>query len=921
MERVAAVSSALLRDELDRSNLYNRSTMLTPREGKMMQLGLRRSILRFAPLFILGVVLLPIQAQQTQLSASDVLRHASHLADLYNWTDAATEFGQAEKMFLAADDQRNALYAKLGGIRSSIEQRNLPVTSAELAAELETNPLLQTDKPLRMFCLIVKGDIDGEIDSGAMRQDWEQVQVLARDLGDTKWQYRALAQLGLAAFYDGDLATARKNVASALAAATASGDVGAQIRYVTALGIGLVASNMYEQALPYFENALKIAGATPDAGYPFLTNQSRLQALIGLGQLEAAQRLADDLLLQAQQKHRAHQQAIVLDLAARIAIARNDYETALSALKQSIALSEAGGFPRELADGQSLLANIYREHGDLEKAEQFAALSVASTQASGRTWSVPQRLQRVAELQISRGKYAEAEAVYDRADAFIDALIGNFSSVLEKTALIRASSEIYSQHFSLVAERFNDPAKAYSIVEQVRGRITTDLLMAGSVTSDEAKKIERAISQLRLKLMDAHSTAEVRRIRDQIFTVEQSRWITPGISILKAQSHNTIGIDSVQHTLSASAVILEYVVADPRSYCLVISRTGSRIVPLASKQRIEPIVAAYLKAVKAKQAAHAEARQLFDVLLRPISEAAQKDTLIVIRDGQLHLVPFDGFIDAAGRYIAEAHTVIYAPSATSFYLLTTQKRSPRRFPHTLLAVGGIPYNPGELKQASLTRGYEAKDLSDLPASKDEALAAEAAVHDRSNTILIGSSATESAFKRADLEQYRIIHLAVHGFANTTDSNRSALVLLSDPSVGEDGFLQASEIVQLRLNADLVILSACDTAVGPVEGEEGIATLSRAFLLAGARTVVSTLWSIDDTFSLFLMKQFYKHFAAHEPAAYALTAAKRDMLRKFGHEAVPYYWAGFTFEGVADRAVSSYDEKQRANYAPHSKEAH
>ena len=90
-----------------------------------------------------------------------------------------------------------------------------------------------------------------------------------------------------------------------------------------------------------------------------------------------------------------------------------------------------------------------------------------------------------------------------------------------------------------------------------------------------------------------------------------------------------------------------------------------------------------------------------------------------------------------------------------------------------------------------------------------------------------------------------------------------LVLLSDPPAGEDGFLQASEIVQLRLNSDLVILSACDTAVGPLEGEEGIAALSRAFLLAGARSVVSTLWSIDDTFSLFLMKQFYKHLAAHE----------------------------------------------------------
>ena len=127
------------------------------------------------------------------------------------------------------------------------------------------------------------------------------------------------------------------------------------------------------------------------------------------------------------------------------------------------------------------------------------------------------------------------------------------------------------------------------------------------------------------------------------------------------------------------------------------------------------------------------------------------------------------------------------------------------------------------------------------------------------------------------------------------------MLLSDRSAGEDGFLQASEIVQLRFDADLVVLSACDTAVGPLQGQEGIANLSRAFLLAGARTVVSTLWQIDDSSSLFLMKHFYAHLSANRSAASALTAAKRDMLRTFGRKALPYQWAGFTIEGAAGRA--------------------
>jgi CHAT domain-containing protein len=301
-----------------------------------------------------------------------------------------------------------------------------------------------------------------------------------------------------------------------------------------------------------------------------------------------------------------------------------------------------------------------------------------------------------------------------------------------------------------------------------------------------------------------------------------------------------------------------------------------------------------------------EARALYDALLAPAPTAMRKGQLVVVRDGPLHLVPFDGFIDDGGRYVAETHTVIYEPSATSFYLLTSQRHSPTSAARALLAVGGVPYSPTELKHANVTRGYDPELLSDLPASKDEVIAADAALPGAGNLLLIGSRATESAFKSAANSQYRIIHLAVHGYASTTERNHSALVLLSDPAAGEDGSLQASEIVQLRLNSDLVILSACDTAVGPIEGEEGIAALSSAFLLAGARSVVSTLWSIDDTFSLFLMKQLYKHLAARETVAAALTAAKRDMLRTYGSAAVPYYWAGFTLEGAANLPVAHHD---------------
>src|SRR5260370_35157982 len=102
-----------------------------------------------------------------------------------------------------------------------------------------------------MFCFIVKGDIDTETNTGAMRQDWEQLQTLAQDLGDMKWQYRALAQLGIAAFYDADFETARKTGGTSLAAAVKAGYAGAEISFLATLANGLLQAKMYDQVLPH----------------------------------------------------------------------------------------------------------------------------------------------------------------------------------------------------------------------------------------------------------------------------------------------------------------------------------------------------------------------------------------------------------------------------------------------------------------------------------------------------------------------------------------------------------------------------------------------------------------------------------------------------------------------------------------------
>lgn len=609
-------------------------------------------------------------AAPTSHEAEALLQRALHFADLYNWPASRPLFVKAQELFDAVGDKRNALYARLGSIRAGADPAPITELSYRLAQELASNPILQSDKELRMFCLIVKGDFDGEIDVPAMRRDWTEVAALAKELGNTKWQYRAQGQLGFADFHDGDLAAAQRGVGAALIAAFNTGDVGAQIFYLSATANGLLNQQMNDQAIVYAKQAIGIAEANPDAGYPVLAQHARLLALVQAGRVEGARTELDSLLVRAKAQNDRYQIADLYSTASLLSRTQKDIPGAIADLNEALKYSDTG-YGSAFSHIQSDLSELYRESGNLPKAEQLARTAVDSAQAAGYVPLIPTALHTLAEVLISEKKYAEADRTYDRAAIVQDGMIGNADTTLGKTALVKAASDLYAKHFALIAEHIPDTGKAFAIIEQVRGRVMTDLLTAGANTSPESLQAEKKIARLRLKLMATRSDRQIRELRDEIFLAEQSR---SEISILKSNAHRTIALKQLQSSLSPSEALLEYVVDDPASYCLVVSRQHSRIVKLPGKQVISPLVNAYLSEVKAKHSAHDEARHLYDALLGSIPEAQNKEQLIIVRDGQLHLVPFDALLDRNNIYVVESQTVVYSPSASSFFLLRTAPR-------------------------------------------------------------------------------------------------------------------------------------------------------------------------------------------------------------------------------------------------------
>jgi CHAT domain-containing protein len=243
------------------------------------------------------------------------------------------------------------------------------------------------------------------------------------------------------------------------------------------------------------------------------------------------------------------------------------------------------------------------------------------------------------------------------------------------------------------------------------------------------------------------------------------------------------------------------------------------------------------------------------------------------------------------------------PSASSLIFLDNRKEN-KSYPKELLIFGAPDYsrqplsmqndqeNPmGMLYEIYENQGYQ---FLPLPYSGKEISKISEYFPIEKTDIFLNGDASEYTIKQLPLEDYRVIHFACHSFLDETFPMRSALVLSLDENYKEDGFLKVREIYNFNLNTELVVLSACRTGRGKMEGSDGVLGLPRIFFYTGAKSVVSTLWGIDDKSAVDFMNYFYQGLSEGENKAQALQNAKLKMIKsKYSH---PYYWGAFILNG-------------------------
>jgi tetratricopeptide (TPR) repeat protein len=289
----------------------------------------------------------PLSAQTRPNDANPkrLIEKADRLAWLYNWYVAGPLYAGAEALFEEAGDRRNALYAKIGRLRSEWESMSFREVSEYLATEFES-PLVQNDPELRLWVLDAKGAVDLEVNPATARQVYEEAKDIARQLGDKAREARASGELGIIAFMEGETGKALELLAGALKTSIELKDVGAHIRYLNLMGNGLTLFGGPEDAIRYYDRALQLVRSTPELDTSTMAIAGKARALVALGKTAEAEKLFQESLDLARRRNRRGLAASLLTELGKLAGEAGQRKRAIDYYQEAVGLAEAGELHR-----------------------------------------------------------------------------------------------------------------------------------------------------------------------------------------------------------------------------------------------------------------------------------------------------------------------------------------------------------------------------------------------------------------------------------------------------------------------------------------------------------------------------------------------------------------------------------------------
>ena len=711
--------------------------------------------------------------------------------------------------------------------------------------------------------------------------------VYRREMGDRRGEAAALANVGSAYHFLGEIRKAREYMIQSVGLFEALGDQ----RGLSAALASLGSLTTGPDALTYQNRSLSIRRQIGDRQGEVLTLTNISATQYGMGEYRAALEAAE----------------AGLEVASNIAFRRGEGESLFHAAKAD----------RKLGNGGLARSRLTRA-AELFEAEGARELESATLAVR-------------AEAELLDGDLRQALASSSLAMRISESIRGSLTDPdlrasfrayraspygLNVEVLMKLHRLNPADGFDGLALEASERSRARSLVEVLTdSRIDLRQALSSAQRQREDQILDRINKAQRELFRSGLPAARKPEVDRQLAAAEREmetfRFELGGMGKGYAAVQYAGALDRrqiQQEILDKDTALIEFTLGERQSWVWVLTRDRMMSAALPARSEIEAQVRAYRKELAQGASAltvrtalarlDAVGNGLYRDLLAPVEPAFGKARhLIIVPDGVLSYLPFETL--GGGTRLVEHFAISYSPSASA--LATLRARFQQNAPpaRTLLAFGDAVYSETATARRAEPEMIRERGggLTQLPHTRAEVNGIRALFPAAGSNAYLGAAATEETVKGAPLDQYRLIHFAVHGIYDEEQPARSGIALSIAPESRQDGILQVPEIMRLRLRAEMVTLSACQSGLGKLLAGEGVMGMSRAFLYAGADSVLTSLWNVNDASTAELMKLVYQGIARGLARDEALRGAKLRLMR--GPQTTwrhPYYWAAFVLLG-------------------------
>jgi CHAT domain-containing protein/Tfp pilus assembly protein PilF len=730
--------------------------------------------------------------------------------------------------------------------------------------------------------------------------------------------------LGITYLYEGNFRRAFASLERSLKIATELHQREGIIPALNSMGEVLRAEGQPERALQFYERARKEVGDDSAWNMAFIFNNIGM-AYEAMGENAKAADYLNRARAVAEKVEFQPRVASALTELGNIHLRAGEIEPAGNSYQQSFDLAVTLHDKSEQARALVGLANVARKNNDFSAALDHSRKTLGIYRSLQEHDSIARTQTLVGQILNSLGKAAEAHAAFEDAVSEIEQVRGQLAGGAEEAESYFADRIAPYQELVNLALKEHRDEEALVLSERASARALLDILAKGK--SGSARVLDDSQKQ-RLRELDQRLAEANRQIIGEMQAGHPSSKRIESLRI--ALNHARVDHENFNATIAnepanpspvttasfdemlrlaktRKATLLKFVVTKDETFLFVLAgqddQAALKIFPLGLTRDELAKRTASFRSLMAERGIdwQTPAGALYKSLLQKAEPALKNSSrLIIIPDGPLWDLPFQTLQSANKRCLIEDHTISYAPSITFLIRANTNRTNENANSERLLAVanpviGEVAKSNGSQKiLVSSGPQLMGEMWEPLPATETQARELKK-LYDTRSIILTGANAREDVFK-AQAADFDVIHLATHGVLNDRAPLYSYLLMSQENlAPGEDGLLEAWELMQMKLRARLAVLSACETARGKISEGEGVIGLSWALLAAGCPSAVVSQWKVDSASNTDLMLEFHRRYRKGAPTAEALRDASLALAKnpRYRH---PFYWAPFVAIG-------------------------